>query len=352
MARLEFFRPSLEMVKLLGEIDEFKGSWRLVSNISPERLAALQLVATIESIGSSTRIEGAVLSDREVEQLLSGLSTQSFRTRDEQEVAGYAEVMRTLFAEAAEIPISENHIKQLHGSLLKYSTKDDRHRGQYKTVSNHVEATTHDGRKWVVFETTSPFDTPFKMTELVNWTRESFEQRSIHSLLATGAFIAEFLAVHPFKDGNGRLSRVLTTLLLLKAGYSYVPYSSLESIVEDNKESYYLALRRTQQTLKDDTPNWDPWMLFFLQSMHRQMERLKEKIARERLLEGDMPALSIRILELVREKGSLQMSELEQLLEESRSKIKARVQDLVASRDLIRHGKARSTWYTVRNSTT
>lgn len=352
LARLEFFRPTLEMVKLIGDIDEFKGSWRLISNISPERLAALKQVATIESIGSSTRIEGAVLSDTEVEELLSGLNTKSFRTRDEQEVAGYAEVMQTVFAEAAGIPISENHIKQLHGRLLKYSTKDDRHRGQYKTVANHVEATAADGRKWVVFETTSPFDTPFKMTELVNWTRDIFETQSIHSLLATAAFIAEFLAIHPFKDGNGRLSRVLTTLLLLKSGYSYVPYSSLESIVEDNKESYYLALRKTQQTLKDETPNWDPWILFFLQSMHKQMERLKEKIARERLLEGNMPALSIRILEVVRENGSLQMSEMVRLLGESRSTIKARVQDLIESRDLIRHGKGRSTWYTVRKTAT
>ena len=350
MSRLQFFRPTLEMVRLIGEIDEFKGSWTLLSNIAPERLAALQHVATIESVGSSTRIEGAILSDTEVEELLSGLTTKSFSTRDQQEVAGYAEVMLSIFENAAFMPISENQIKQLHRDLLKHSTKDDRHRGEYKTVTNHVEATAPDGSKRVIFQTASPFDTPFRMTDLVTWTGEAFEKNEIHPLILIAAFIAELLAIHPFKDGNGRLSRVLTTLLLVKSKYNYVPYSSLESIVESNKDKYYLALRKTQQTLANDSPAWDQWVLFFLQSMQKQMQRLKDKIARERLLVGSMPSLSIRILELVREKGSLQMSELETLLGESRSTIKARVQDLVESGDLERHGKARSTWYTTRSA--
>lgn len=349
LTRLQFFRPSLEMLNLIGKIDEFKGSWSLLSNIAPERLNALKHVATIESIGSSTRIEGALMSDGEVESLLSGLSTSSFRTRDEQEVAGYAGVMQLIFESAQHMPVSENVLKQLHRDLLKYSTKDEHHRGEYKTITNHVEATLPDGTKRVVFQTASPFDTLLKMPELIAWADERLSAGDVHPLLVTAVFIAEFLAIHPFTDGNGRLSRVLTTFFLLKARYDFVPYSSLESVVESNKERYYLALRNTQKTLSDESPDWDPWILFFLQSMKKQIQKLDEKIARERIFVGNIPSLSIRILEFVREKGSTQMSDLEDALGESRSTIKVRVQELVETGQLERHGKARATWYTLRS---
>jgi Fic family protein len=222
--KLERFRPTLEMLRLVGELDEFKGAWRSLSNISPERLAALKHVATIESIGSSTRIEGAALSDEQVEALLSGIQKKSFRSRDEQEVAGYADVMDTVFKNWQHIPLTENHIKQLHRDLLKYSSKDDRHRGNYKTSPNNVEAFGPNGESLgVVFKTATPFDTPYKMTELISWTNEVLASSAVHPLLVTAAVVAMFLAIHPFQDGNGRLSRVLTTLLLLKNGYAYVP---------------------------------------------------------------------------------------------------------------------------------
>jgi Fic family protein len=340
------------MVRLIGAIDEFKGAWKNASDIVPERLAALKHVATIESVGSSTRIEGATLSNDEVEKLLQGLSTQSFQTRDEQEVAGYAEIMQAIFEAYEVIPLAENHIKQLHGNLLKYSSKDDRHRGQYKTVANHVEATDVDGRKWVIFETASVFDTPFKMTELINWLDENLADQHQHPLLVTAAFIVEFLAIHPFQDGNGRLSRALTTLLLLKSGYAYVPFSSLESVVESNKENYYLNLRKTQQSLGEQSPDWDSWFLFFLQAMHKQMERLREKLDRESILAPSLSALAVQVMDLVREKGSVQMSDLEKALGGSRSTIKSKVQELVTSGHLIRHGQARATWYTAKSGTT
>ena len=232
-----------EMLSLVAEIDEFKGAWRALGTLAPERLSALRRVATIESIGSSTRIEGSSLSDREVERLLSNLAIKSFDSRDEQEVAGYAEVMETVFASWAEVSVTENHIKQLHRDLLRYSDKDERHRGEYKTASNSVAAFDADGNQvGIVFETASPFETPRRMAELVDWFRQA-QQGALHPLIAIGIFIVVFLEIHPFQDGNGRLSRVLTTLLLLRAGYAYVPYSSLESVIEQSKEGYYLALR-------------------------------------------------------------------------------------------------------------
>lgn len=345
---LESYRPPLQIVRLIGELDEFKGSWRSLSRISPERLAALKKIATIESIGSSTRIEGASLTDLEVEALLSGLKSHSFRSRDEEEVAGYAEIMNTIFENWQEIPLTENHIKQLHGVLLKFSQKDESHKGKYKTVPNHVEAFDEYGKSLgIVFQTASPFDTPFKMTELVSSTEANLKHPEIHPLLTIGEFCVRFLAIHPFKDGNGRMSRALTTLLLLKTGYVYVPFSSLESVIEANKEGYYLALRRTQTTLDSESVDRDSWFLFFLKCLQKQKSALNEKIKRERILQGQLPALSIQILELARQHGSLKSSDIERLTQESRSTIRQRLNELVSTGQLSRNGKGPATWYTL-----
>ncbi len=336
---------SLEMLRLIGEIDEFKGAWREMSSLEPERLAVLKRVATIESIGSSTRIEGARLSDEEVEALLGRLERSLFTSRDEEEVAGYAETMDTVFDSFAEIPLSENHIKQLHGMLLRHVHKDMRHRGEYKTLPNHVEARGANGEVLgVVFETVSPFETPGRMQELVAWTREALEDKSIHPLIVIGLFVVDFLAIHPFQDGNGRLSRILTTLLLLKAGYGYVPFSSLEAIVEENKEGYYLALRRTQGTLKAETPDWVPWLTVFLRSLKKQKERLETKIAREPHLEG-LPPDAIAILEHVRATGRVTTSKAVDLTGTPRPTVRTRLAELVKRGLLVPHGKGRGSWY-------
>ena len=218
-----------EMLSLVAEIDEFKGAWRALGTLAPERLSALRKVATIESIGSSTRIEGSRLSDREVERLLSNLEIKSFGSRDEQEVAGYAEVMETVFASWAEITVTENHIKQSHRDLLRYSDKDERHRGEYKTTSNSVAAFDADGSQvGVVFETASPFETPRLMAELVAWFDRT-QRDELHPLIAIGIFVVVFLEIHPFQDGNGRLSRVLTTLRLfgISVGYDILKFQHL-----------------------------------------------------------------------------------------------------------------------------
>ena len=183
-------------------------------------------------------------SDREVEQLLSNLEIKSFATRDEQEVAGYAELMDLVFPSWQDIPFTENHIKQLHQILLRHSEKDTWHRGNYKTNSNSVAAFDETGAQiGIVFQTASPFDTPRLMTELLTWVNQERETARLHPLLIIALCVVVFLEIHPFQDGNGRLSRVLTTLLLLQTGYAYVPYSSLESVIEHSKDAYYLALR-------------------------------------------------------------------------------------------------------------
>jgi Fic family protein len=336
---------SPEMLRLIGEIDEFKGSWRTLTTLAPERLAVLKRVATIESIGSSTRIEGAKLTDAQVEELLGRLEQRNFVSRDEQEVAGDAEVMDAVFDSYAAIPLTENYIKQLHAMLLRHSTKDERHRGDYKKLSNSVEAFDVDGKSvGVIFQTASPFETPSKMQELVAWTREALADRAWHPLVVIGMFVVVFLEIHPFQDGNGRLSRVLTTLLLLQAAYGYAPYSSLESVVEANKEGYYLALRRTQGTLTRDEPDFEPWLLFFLRSLKKQKDGLAEKISREPRAEGLHPD-ALKILDEARRLGRITTGDAEKLTGAPRPTVKTRLSELVKRGLLVRQGQGRGAWY-------
>jgi len=335
-----------ELLRLIGALDEFKGAWRAIGRIAPERLAALKRVATIESVASSTRIEGAKLTDREVERLLSNLDVKSFATRDEQEVAGYADAMETVFAHWDAIDLTENHVKQLHRDLLKYSTKDERHRGEYKTLANDVAAFDGDGKQLgVIFETTTPFNTPAQMRDLIDWTAATLDDDKAHPLICIAIFIVSLLAIHPFQDGNGRLSRVLTSLLLLRSGYSYVPYSSLESVVESTKERYYIVLRQTQGTIKSTQPDWQPWLKYFLGILFEQKSRLEKKIERERLLLGDLPELSVQILELCRERGRVTVGEITALTQISRNTIKDHITALTQKGHLVRHGAGRGTWY-------
>lgn len=339
-----------ELVKLIAEIDEFKGKWELLKTMSPERLQELRKVATIESIGSSTRIEGAKLSDRQVETLLSNLTSTSFTTRDEQEVAGYAEAMDIVFQAYEDLSITENHIRQLHQTLLKHSSKDERHRGSYKTLSNHVVATDENGKEIaVVFETATPFDTPREMETLVHWTAKAVDEESMHPLLIIAVFNVVFLAIHPFQDGNGRLSRILVTLMLLRAGYDYVPYASLESIVEENKDLYYKALRRTQTTLNNEQADWEPWLGFFLRSLKKQKSNLAAKVTQEtRGGDSELPTLSVKVLDLFRTHDRLTIAQMVELTSANKNTLKVRLRELVEAGRIKRHGKARGTWYSLR----
>jgi Fic family protein len=313
--------------------------------LAPDRLDSLKHVATIESIGSSTRIEGVKLTDAQVEKLLGGVGRKSFASRDEQEVAGYAETMNLVFSSFNELTLSENHIKQLHSTLLKFSKKDERHRGEYKKFENSVEAFDANKKSLgVIFKTTSPFDTPRETAELVSWTNENLKSKEYHPLLVIAVFVVHFLAIHPFQDGNGRLSRALTTLLLLREGFAYVPYSSLEQVVEANKDAYYLALRRAQGTIGKDDLKLGDWILFFLQSMKRQKDNLEKKLGQENLL-GKLPELSSNILAIVKERGRATMGDLVELTGHSRNTIKGHLRELVKNAHLVQFGKGKGTWY-------
>lgn len=295
-------RQTGELTRLIGELDHFRGHWRKLQEIRAERLQQLRQVTTVESTGSSTRIEGAALSDAEVAQVLNGLRIESFRARDEAEVRGYGELLTTIFESHEVIPLTENHLKQLHGMLLKYSTRDERHRGEYKTATNNVVLKDGDLVLETLFETATPFDTPRLMFDLIRATNEALADSSLHPLVVTSRFVVDFLAIHPFQDGNGRLARALTVLLLLRTGYDYVPYASLERIIEENKQAYYAALRTSQLAMRNDPACFGVWLLFFVNALRAQQRALESKLQIEREL-AQLSNVQQRISDFITTRG-------------------------------------------------
>ncbi|MFC1771607.1 Fic family protein [Candidatus Margulisiibacteriota bacterium] len=337
------------ILNLIAEIDEFKGLWSLLKNMQPDKLNQLKKVATIESVASSTRIEGSKLSDAEVEKLLFGLETHSLKSRDEEEVVGYSDLMNIIFESYSSIPLTENHIKQLHSILLQHSSKDIKHRGKYKTLPNDVQAFDSTGKSvGIIFATATPFETPLKMTELVKWTDNQFSLKTIHPLLVMATFIVHFLAIHPFQDGNGRLSRALTTLLLLKYSYVYAPYSSLEAVIEQQKNQYYLALRQSQKKLFQKGYNINPWIKFFLNSLKAQKNNLKSKMDQLQMI-NNLPELSQKILELTKSLGQITLSEAISKINTKERTIRDHLYRLSKAGYLIKHGNRKSTFYTIGN---
>ena len=335
-----------QMLMIVAELDEFKGAWAGLARLRPEQLKTLKKVSTIESIGSSNRIEGNKLSDKEVEKLLSRMDRKSFKSRDEEEIAGYAKLMDTIFDDYSVIPFSENHVKQLHQILLQHVGKDERHRGEYKKLSNSVAAYDAAGKEiGIVFETATPFDTPRLMEELVEWTRKNLEDPLLHPLIVIGVFIVRFLAIHPFQDGNGRLSRALTAMLLLKKGYLYVPYASIEAVIEESKEGYYRALRQTQEDIWSDKADYEPWLTFFLVTLQKQKRRMEGKIA---AMAGDDAKLSRgrkAILELFEDKLEWTSSEIAAALDMNIETTKKNLKSLTQGGYLVKHGATKGAWY-------
>jgi Fic family protein len=271
------FISNQQILKLIGNIDGFKGKWNIAEKQENRYLKELRKIATIESIGSSTRIEGATLSDIEVQALLKDLKITKLKSRDEQEVVGYYEVLELIYENYEDIPLTESYIKQFHQILLKYSNKDEKHRGDYKHLSNKVVANYPNGEQRVIFATTEPALVEGEMRELVEWTNQQFNQETIHPLIIIASFIYDFLSIHPFQDGNGRLSRLLTTLCLLQHDYSFIKYISFENHIEQKKNEYYEALMIGQKNRGTEAELIDNWLVFFLNSLHVLTQKLEQK---------------------------------------------------------------------------
>lgn len=280
--RIEYI-PSEIWLKI-NQIESLNGQWISGAKLDPQVLGRLKRSVLITSTGASTRIEGARLSDEDIEKMMRGLSVQKFTDRDVQEVKGYYELLNNVFDSWKHIKFNKSTIKHFHKELLKYVEKDKKHRGEYKKQENKVHMINEAGESiGVLFDTTPAYLTPKEMQELVEWTISALENKTYHPLLTIGNFLVEFLNIHPFIDGNGRISRVLTNFLLLKNGYEYMPYVSHEKLVEDNKPEYYIALRRSQKTIKKEKEDITPWLNFFLDIFLEQSKRAVELLSKENI---------------------------------------------------------------------
>ena len=330
----------------ISKIDQFKGLWQGSLRPSQQILGRVKSWVIITSTGASTRIEGAKMTDEEIDRFLSGLNSKPPTSRDEQEVAGYADLIGRIFDSWQTIKLTEGWILQIHGMLLKFSEKDQSHKGKYKNSANTVIMTTKDGERVVLFEPTPPYLVQPEMQAVIEWTNERLEKGDLHQLLVIANFIFEFLAIHPFTDGNGRVSRALTNLLLLKSGYSYVPYVSLDEIIEQTKTEYYLALRATQKHHKTKKENVTRWVEYLLDALFEQTERARG------LMESDQPEKllsekQMQVYRLFEGDRELGVAEVGKLLKGKMPQptVKQALYRLTSLKLLERVGQARSTRY-------
>ncbi len=335
------------ILTLIASIDELKGRWTAGANLHPQILGRLKHSVLITSTGASTRIEGAKLSDSDVEDLMRGISMQKFKDRDIQEVKGYFELLKNVFDSWQSIKLNEGTIKHFHQEILKYVEKDTFHQGQYKVIENKVQMVDAKGNiVGTIFDTTPVYLTPIEMQELVEWTIDALKTKKYHSLLVIGNFVVEFLKIHPFRDGNGRLSRILTNLLMLQAGYLYVPYVSHEKLVEEKKQEYYVALRKTQITFKSEKSDLIPWLTFFFNIILDQSKQAVELLNADNV-EKTLSEKQLAVLEYLEKAKEAAPNEITEKTKVARPTVNQVLEKLINLKKIERIGMGRSTRYRI-----
>jgi len=350
--KLQFdFATTQKVIQQISRIDQFKGVWGTLDQEENRYLRELRKIATIQSIGSSTRIEGSSLTDAEISSLIKNLKISKLQSRDEQEVIGYYDTLETILANHDDINLTLSNIHGLHNLLLKHSIKDDRHKGKYKEMTNQVVAAYPDGTTKVIFRTTEPYLVQKEMEDLVDWTNDSIAKQEIHPLIVIASFIYEFLSIHPYQDGNGRLSRLLTNLLLIKHGYNFIQYISLEHIIEGNKKAYYQALMEGQKDRYNEQERIDQWILFFLNSLSELIVKLEAKVKEFRALGGYLNERQKSVLEYIRQNQPVKIGDVIVSLKEYKlPSIKKDLQYLVKEMEIEKLGKNKGTVYIIRQN--
>lgn len=338
------FTPAdwMKLMQELSQLDRFDAKWQAVERREQRTLKELKSIATVRSVGASTRIEGSAMTDSEVEALIENLDITKLTERDQQEVVGYYETLNLIGDSYRDITVSEGSIKNLHNSLMRFSEKDAYHKGEYKQTSNRVEKTMPDGAKIPVFETTPPgWPTQEAMAGLMQWYNDDV---TTHALIRAAVFIYEFLSIHPFQDGNGRLSRLLATLLLMKAGYTWIEYVSFEHEIEHRKKEYYKQLMDAQSTRPDDDVTG--WVNFFLDCLKNIQEQLLQKVAEKERRE----TVSVRqqsIYAVIENNPGISSGEVARKLSIPLPTVKRIIAEMVTTRNLVSHGAGRATGYSI-----
>lgn len=331
------------LINLISEIDRFDANWTAVERKEGQSLKELKSIATVRSVGASNRIEGNKMSDEEVDVLLQKIDITKLNDRDSQEVVGYFEVLDLISESYENTSLSENHIKSLHNVLMKYSDKDQWHKGNYKQQSNAVEASFPDGTRQIIFQTTEAgFATEEAMRQLLNWYNSETE---VHPLIKIASFVYDFLSVHPFQDGNGRLSRLISTFLLLKNGYKWIQYVSFEHEIENRKNEYYQVLRSCQA----ERPNEDVtvWIQFFLSCLSNIQSQLMTKLNKSGL-ETKLSPKEKLIFMIIQNRPNIQSGEIAEKLAIPAPTVKRILSELLNKGLIEKQGSGRNVSYTVK----
>jgi Fic family protein len=337
---------SHEMLLLVGELDTFKGAWHRMRGIGLKPLTELRRAAGMESVSASVRMAGGQLADGRVERLLEVKGELDQPAGEELDPMGYAHALAAILHGWEAMPVTEERILRMHYAVMGFGRRAGKEAGEYKSWAKPLAATDAEGRSaGLTLQTADARKTPERMGELIAWLEREERAGKLHKLLLTGMFVARLLAIHPFQDGNGRMSRLLTTLMLLRFGYAYLPYSSLEAVLEKSGEDYPLTLRRTQMTLGGDAPDWEPWLMFFLRALREQKRRLAEKVREARKLQANQTELAAAILERVRKEGRVRMAEMLALTGAKRGTLRWHFRSLVREGRLTQHGTCKGTWY-------
>ena len=332
-----------KLINLISEIDRFDANWTAIERKEGQSLKELKSIATVRSVGASNRIEGNRMSDEEVDVLLQKIDIAKLTDRDSQEVVGYFEVLDLISESYQNISLSESHLKSLHNTLMKYSAKDLWHKGNYKQHSNAVEASFPDGTKQIIFQTTEAgFATENAIRGLLDWYNAETE---VHALIKIASFVYEFLSVHPFQDGNGRLSRLISTLLLLNKGYKWIQYVSFEHEIESRKNEYYQVLRSCQA----QRPNEDVtvWIHFFLNCLSNIQIQLLTKLQQSGL-EAQLSHKEKSIYTIIQNRPNIQSGEIAIKLAIPAPTVKRILSELLNKGLIEKQGSGRNVSYSVK----
>lgn len=339
------FKLSIDwkLINFISQIDRFDASWTAIERREGQSLKELKNIATVRSVGASNRIEGNRMSDEEVDVLLQKIDITKLTDRDSQEVVGYFEVLDLISESYENINLTESHIKSLHNSLLRYSDKDQWHKGNYKVHSNAVEASFPDGTREIIFQTTEAgFATEDAIRALLNWYNSETE---VHPLIKIASFVYDFLSIHPFQDGNGRLSRLVSTLLLLKNGYKWIQYVSFEHEIENRKNEYYQVLRSCQA--KRPHEDITVWIQFFLSCISNIQSKLLVKLNTTGV-EAQISPKEKSIFTIIQNRPNIQSGEISEKLAIPLPTVKRVLSELVNKGLIEKQGSGRNVSYTIK----
>lgn len=284
----------METVKLIAKINEYKGKQELFKQQAPQMLKTLKDVAVIQSTKASNAIEGIIITDSRLKSIME--NDTNLQDRSEGEIVGYRDVLQLIHSSYDAIPVRESVILQLHKEMYRYIGIEG---GRWKNVDNIISETFSDGTKRIRFEPVSAFETPAAMQRLCEELRERMTKSDVEPLILISVFILDFLSVHPFNDGNGRMARLLTLLLLYQVGFEVGRYISLEKIIEDSKEDYYETLRKSSVNWHANTNDIFPWVNYLLGTFVAAYKDLESRVG---ILEPQKGSKSQRVHSFIEKK--------------------------------------------------